>query len=62
MREYQKLNYLKDDYDIKISVDGGVNNSNSKKALELGSDILVSGSFVIKNSNILTAYKSLLNH
>ena len=58
----QKLNYLKDGYDIKISVDGGVNNSNSKKLLELGSDILVSGSFLIKNSNILTAYKSLLNH
>tara|TARA_B100000287_G_scaffold414512_1_gene447163 strand:- start:1857 stop:2498 length:642 start_codon:yes stop_codon:yes gene_type:complete len=58
----QKLNYLKDDYDIKISVDGGVNNSNSKKLLKLGSDILVSGSFLMKNSNILTAYKSLLNH
>ena len=47
---------------ILKSVDGGVNNSNSKKLLELGSDILVSGSFLIKNSNILTAYKSLLNH
>ena len=58
----QKLNYLKDGYDIKISVDGGVNNTNSKKLLELGSDILVSGSFLMKNPNILTAYKSLLNH
>ena len=58
----QKLNNLKDKYDFKISIDGGVNNTNSKKLLELDSDILVSGSFLMKNSNILNAYKSLLNH
>ena len=46
---------------FKISVDGGVNNLNSEKLHSLYSDILVSGSFLVKNEDIKIAVKSLLN-
>ena len=46
---------------FKISVDGGVNDTNSHDLIKFGSDILVSGSFLIKNSNHNKVIKSLLN-
>jgi len=61
---YQKikeLNQLRDTHEFKISVDGGVNQSNSSSLLKFGSDILVSGSFLMKNTNLNFPIKSLLN-
>ena len=61
---YQKikeLNKLRDTHEFKISVDGGVNQSNSSSLLKYGSDILVSGSFLMKNTNLNFPIKSLLN-
>ena len=45
---------------IKLSVDGGVDDSVSSKLIESGSDILVSGSFLIKSKNLKKSIKSLL--
>jgi len=55
----QQLEKLKEEKKFKISVDGGVNNTNSTNLKISGADILVSGSFLIKSSNINNAIKSL---
>ena len=44
----------------KIEVDGGINNLNSKQLNNLGADILVSGSYLVKNESIKKAVNSLL--
>ena len=55
------LKVLKKENSFKISVDGGVNDTNSHDLIIYGSDILVSGSFLIKKSNLNKGIKSLLN-
>ena len=45
---------------IKLEIDGGVNNLNSKSLNKLGADILVSGSYLINHKNIKKASVSLL--
>ncbi len=55
----QQLEKLKEEKKFKISVDGGVNNTNSTNLKIYGADILVSGSFLIKSSNLNNAIKSL---
>jgi ribulose-phosphate 3-epimerase len=49
----KKLKKIKDEnnYKFNIEVDGGINFSNSKKVLEAGADILVSGTTVFKENN-----------
>ena len=44
---------------FKIEVDGGVNKDNAKKLVDLGVDMLVSGSFVYKSSDRENAIKEL---
>ena len=61
---YERINdlkVLKKENNFKISVDGGVNDTNSHDLIIYGSDILVSGSFLIKKSNLNKGIKSLLN-
>ena len=48
-------------YNYKIEVDGGVNDTNSKFLIESGVDILVSGSYVYKSPNQLKAIENLKN-
>ena len=55
----KQLEKLKKKNNFKISVDGGVNNTNSTNLKNSGTDILVSGSFLIKNSDLDNAIKSL---
>ncbi|MEL0008630.1 MAG: ribulose-phosphate 3-epimerase [Flammeovirgaceae bacterium] len=57
----KELEVLRKENNFKISVDGGVNDTNSHNLIKYGSDILVSGSFLIKNSNLNKGIKSLLN-
>jgi len=45
-----------------ISVDGGVNDTNSKDLIKNGTDLLVSGSYLVKSKNLNNSIKSLLNH
>jgi len=42
-----------------IEIDGGVDNTNSKKLKSLGTDILVAGSYIFKSSDINNAIDSL---
>ena len=42
-----------------IEIDGGVDNTNSKKLKSLGADILVAGSYIFKSSDINKAIDSL---
>ena len=42
-----------------IEIDGGVDNTNSKKLKSLGADILVAGSYIFKSSDINSAIDSL---
>ena len=37
--------------DFEIEIDGGINFDNSKKALEAGANILVSGTTIFKSNN-----------
>ena len=63
-KTYDRINdlkVLKKENSFKISVDGGVNDTNSHDLIKYGSDILVSGSFLIKKSNLNKGIKSLLN-
>ena len=46
-------------YEIDIEIDGGIDNKVSKKLFKLGSKILVSGSYIIKNQNIISAISNL---
>ena len=48
-------------YKFNIEVDGGINFSNSKKVLEAGADILVSGTTVFKENggNVKTNIEKL---
>ena len=45
---------------IQLSVDGGVDDSISSNLIKSGSDILVSGSFLIKSKSLKNSIKSLL--
>ena len=49
-RAKQKI--VESHYDIKIEVDGGINDTNAKKIIESGADILVVGSYLFKAKNI----------
>ena len=62
----EKLNNLKKSINrvnknLQISVDGGVDKSNSTSLINNGCDILVSGSYLIKSSNLNKTINSLLN-
>ena len=48
-------------YEIDIEIDGGIDNKVSKKLFNLGSKILVSGSYIIKNQNIASAISNLID-
>lgn len=55
-----KEKLLKINPKIKLEIDGGVNNLNSKLLNKSGADILVSGSYLINQKNIKKASISLL--
>ena len=56
------LNNKKNKNNFIISVDGGVNDTNSKDLINSGADILVSGSYLVKSDNLNNSIKSLLIH
>ena len=56
------INNKKSKNNFIISVDGGVNNTNSKDLIKSGADILVSGSYLVKSENLNKSIKSLLIH
>ena len=55
MRDFLDRNNL----ELDIEVDGGINDSNSKLLIEAGANILVSGNFILKSDNYQDAIKSL---
>ncbi|MBP3431616.1 MAG: ribulose-phosphate 3-epimerase [Clostridia bacterium] len=56
--EFKRNNNLR----FKIEVDGGVNDKNSKRLIDCGADILVSGSFVYESKNRKEAVAALKEH
>src|SRR3989344_1814275 len=52
-------NFHKNYPDITIAVDGGINPTTAQIAIEAGADILVSGSFILKSSNVGKAIEEL---
>ena len=56
------INNKKNKNNFIISVDGGVNDTNSKDLIKSGADILVSGSYLVKSENLNKSIKSLLIH
>jgi len=44
-----------------IEIDGGVNQGNAKKLLDMGADVLVAGNFVFSSANPMDTIKSLKN-
>ena len=58
----EKVNFLKNlKENIKISIDGGINDKNIKKISETGIDRVYIGSFLWKEKNIKEAIKKLKN-
>ena len=47
--------------DLIIEIDGGVDNTNAEKLIEMGADALVAGSFVFKSENPTNTIASLKN-
>ena len=56
------INNKKNKNNFIISVDGGVNDTNSKDLINSGADLLVSGSYLVKSDNLNNSIKSLLIH
>ncbi len=61
---YRKVAKLKDlitryNLKTKIEIDGGVTTENAKALLEVGADVLVSGSFIFKSKNPTQTIKEL---
>ena len=61
LEKVKKLNVFayENGYDIDIEVDGGVNDRTSKKAIDAGANILVSGSYIINSGNFKEAIKKI---
>ena len=61
LEKINKLNVFvyENGYDIDIAVDGGINDITSKKVIEKGANILVSGSYITNNKNYKDAIDSL---
>ena len=53
LKKIDELNQLrtKNNLNYKIEVDGGIDFTNSKKTIEAGADILVSGTTIFKENN-----------
>lgn len=49
----QKINIFayQNGYDLDIEVDGGINDKNAQKTIDVGANILVSGSYIINSGN-----------
>ena len=56
------INNKKNKNNFIISVDGCVNDTNSKDLINSGADLLVSGSYLVKSDNLNNSIKSLLIH
>jgi len=49
------------DFNYKIEVDGGIDETTAKECINVGADILVSGSYIYNSKNFKEAIKSLKN-
>ena len=49
------------DLDVKIEIDGGINYETGKTCIENGADILVAGSFLFKQADLVKATNSLFD-
>ena len=47
--------------DVKIEIDGGINYETGKTCIEVGADILVAGSFLFKQEDLIKATNSLFD-
>ena len=47
--------------DVKIEIDGGINYETGKTCIEVGADILVAGSFLFKQADLVKATNSLFD-
>ena len=55
-------NYVRDQkLNVDIEIDGGVNYETGKTCIDAGANILVAGSFLFKQENLLTATNKLNN-
>lgn len=61
IKKISKLNVFayENGYEIDIAVDGGINNKTSKKVIDAGANILVSGSYITKSENFKEAIESI---
>ena len=48
-------------HDVKISVDGGINDKTAGQTCQAGADILVSGSYIFKSANYQQTIENLKN-
>lgn len=62
IKDLVKLIQSKGLENIRIEIDGGVNDKNSTKLIEAGADTLVAGSFVFKSENPINTIEKLLNY
>lgn len=51
LKKIKQIRQLIGERDIRLEVDGGVNQQTAKQCIEAGADVLVAGSFVFKDGN-----------
>lgn len=61
VQKIKELKNLKAKFDFIIEVDGGINDTTSKIAIEAGADVLVAGSYVFKAEDRTKAIRSLIH-
>lgn len=52
---------LENDLDLDIEADGGINDKNADKVVKAGANIIVSGSYILKSKDYISAVKFLKN-
>lgn len=52
---------LENDLDLDIEADGGINDKNADKVVKAGANIIVSGSYILKSKEYISAVKFLKN-
>lgn len=57
--QLSKIDEIKAIKDLEVSVDGGVNADNASVAVSSGADVLISGGFIVQNSDPALAYQQL---
>jgi len=62
LKKIEKIKKMINNTNVKLEVDGGINDKNAKAVISAGADILVAGSYIFKSSDYEKAIRLLKNY